>query len=172
MAMFARNGERRAALTRRHRAAAIVLAAVNLGLGFAVALEIGAPSGAEPAPTAAERQVASALPPSDFSLPPLDAYRAVVDRPLFAHDRRPLPPPAPSAAAGDLSAYTLAGITISGKERTALVRRATPPAVARLAVGQVINGWTVTEIADDHVVVRAEGSEKTISLYKDADGKR
>ena len=103
----------------------------------------------------------------DLSPPPLSAYSAVIERPLFARNRRPLPPQAAAATAGNVNSFVLAGVTVAAKQRIAFILHGTPPAIARLTVGQTIDGWTVREIGDDRVVLRNHTTEFTILLYKD-----
>jgi hypothetical protein len=170
MAMFAINTERRAALSISQKAAVFVVAAANLALAAMIALELRAQTGTEISAAPAKAQPTDGLPANDpFVLPPMTALHAVVERPLFAHDRRPLPPPSKApAVAGDLSTFRLAGITVSGNVRMALVLHGAPPRITALAEGQIIDGWTVGEIGDDHIVLRSAGSESTIHLYKEA----
>lgn len=165
--MFARPAERHGALSRRQKAAAAVLAAITFGLGAVVAMEVLAPSlvAEFPDPPAAHAAPAAA-PPADEAAPPsLSAYRAVIERPLFALNRRPFAPPAAAVAVGDVQSFVLAGITLSGAERTALVRHGAPPTIARLAEGEEIDGWIVREIADDRVVLRNAATDYTLRLY-------
>jgi hypothetical protein len=167
--MFARSSESRAGLSLRQKASALALCALNLGLGAIVAAELSAPAGlaaSPPAPLAAT--TSAALPSDDFSLPPLDAYKAVIERPLFARGRRPFQAQAVGEELGDVKSFVLAGVTISGAERIALVRHGTPPTISHLAQGQEIDGWTVREIADDRVVLSTRATDYTIRLYKGA----
>ncbi len=154
---------------RRQRAAALTFAALNLALAAIVAVELRTSDNLTETPAVTMTQPTPAAAPSDdFSLPPLSTYGAVIERPLFARNRRPLPPQAAAATAGDAKSFVLVGVTVSGKQRTAVVRRGAPPTIARLTEGQEIDGWTVRHIGDDRVVLRYHATEATILLYKEA----
>ena len=169
MAMFARSIDRRTARWWRQGTAALALAAVNLALCAAVALELYAPAeSVDAAPGAVVPRLNAARASNEFSLPPLATLSAVTERPLFAHNRRPLPPPAAPVQAADLSSYALAGITVAGAQRTALVRHGMPPVITPLTEGQEIDGWTVRQIGDDRIVLREAGTDAMLFLYRDA----
>jgi hypothetical protein len=89
--------------------------------------------------------------PSRIAVPPLSNYAAIVWRPLFNDDRRrdlPPPPPAPPKPPAPPSAenYQLVGIILSSELRMALVQRRSDAFVARLHVGDTLDGWTVKTI--------------------------
>lgn len=156
---------------RRQTAAALAFAAINLALAAIVTVELRTSDTLMGAPAVTMTQPTPAAPSSDdFFLPPLSAYAAVTERPLFARNRRPLAPQAAAATVADAKSFVLVGVTVSGKERMAVIRRGAPPTIARLTEGQEIDGWTVRHIGDDRVVLRNHATEATIPLYKDAAG--
>lgn len=164
--MFAPSAERRPVLSRRQKAVALVLAILNLWLGAVVAQEYAALVDVSPPPVASSPAAAAAAPArDDFSLPPLDALKEVTERPLFARNRRPFVAAA-NAAPGNAATFLLAGVTIAGEKRVALIQHGPPPSIARLSEGETIEGWTVRRIADDRVVLRNGAAEYTIPLYK------
>ncbi|HUB96169.1 MAG TPA: hypothetical protein VL993_09640 [Stellaceae bacterium] len=148
-----------------------VLAVVNITLAAAVGLELSSPaSRAAPTPSPVARATGTAAAVDSASPPPLDAYKAVLDRPLFARTRRPLPPRATEEAVIDASTFALAGITISGAVRIAVMRHGTPPVISHVTEGQSIDGWTIARIADDRVLLRHGATDHTIRLYPDPSG--
>jgi hypothetical protein len=168
MAISIRRVERR--IVRRLWLAVGALAAVDLALSLVVAAEAFDPSPADVAPPAA---AAASMPFStrnDAPLPPsLSAYRAVIERPLFARNRRPFGrKPADQIAIGSAGAFALAGIVAAGARRIALIRHGVPPRTESLMEGAEIDGWAVRTIGDDRVVLRNATTDHTILLYKDA----
>lgn len=167
--MSGRSADPRSSWTRRQKAVALALAGLNLGLGAIVAAELRVPSNAAAAPAPPAPDPASIAVPSagNASLPPLASLAAVIERPLFAANRRPLAHAA-AAPAADPKTFSLAGITIAGGERAAFVRHAGSPAIQRLTEGQEIDGWTVRAIAADRITLRHGAAEATMPLYKPA----
>ena len=110
--------------------------------------------------------VASKEPSSDaFSLPPLDALGEVVARPLFMPTRRP-PPPTATSSASLLQPpnFALAGIVVVGSRRVAMIEtgaNATAP-FASIAVGDTIDGWTVTAIK--HASILLQAGDRTVEV--------
>jgi general secretion pathway protein N len=125
----------------------------GLGWSQGVAAAI-APPPAAPAPAAQ-----NPIPP----LGPLQAYAAVIERPLFTQSRRPPPEDggAQPAAEGTLS---VAGILISGGERIALIRRDTERKLTRVREGQSLGDWTIRSIAADRVTLAGRSGEATLLL--------
>lgn len=84
-----------------------------------------------------------------FQLPPIEAFSAMVDRPLFDPSRHPAPPSAKSEPAGAVSGASLrlAGLVKGENGRViALVAIGDVKTVTRVGVGSSLNGWTVTRI--------------------------
>ena len=95
----------------------------------------------------------------------------LLERPLFTPGRRP-PPPPPSAteataanAAPELHAR-LAGMTVGPGEREALFARE-GGAVVAVKEQQEIDGWTVTTIATDKVVLSSAFGERVLQPTPD-----
>jgi general secretion pathway protein N len=132
----------------------ILLGALCLGLGALAATELGAATApgqnqASPVPAAAVTPTTTSG-AAAFTLPPLQRFAIVTERPLFAPDRRP--PQHTDATAGAWSAFVLAGIIISPQSREALVLHGKPQTIAHVQEGQALEGWTVTSIYPDRVV--------------------
>lgn len=111
---------------------------------------------------------ASARKPSDeatsrYSMPPLQSFSAVTDRPLFSQSRRPSPE-ATDDASGPWSSFVLAGIVITPDSREALIRHGTPPTISHVHEGQGIEGWIVNSILADRVVLVGGGTQHELRL--------
>ena len=120
-----------------------------------------APEASGPSASASAKSEAAAPNPG-FSLPALGSFAAVSQRPLFSPDRRPAARSADNS--GAWSSFALAGIIITPQSREALVSHGKPPAIAHLAEGQTIDGWTVSAIYPDHVVFRDRLTEHELRL--------
>jgi hypothetical protein len=102
-----------------------------------------------------------------FSLAPLQSFAAVTERPLFAQSRRP-PPQGTEDALGPVTALVLAGVIISPTSREALIIHGKPPATVHVAEGQAVDGWVVTSILSDRIVLRGRSSEHELKLLEKA----
>jgi len=144
-------------LTRR-----LGLAALTFALGAALWLEwehgervtIAAVAVA-PAPSLPPTPSAQADPA--YTLPPLEAYRAIEARPLFWASRRPIA--AAEGAAAAPSDLALLGVVEGKGETVALIRHGQPPRVERVHEGATVEGWTVTKVALGGVVLVNGGTE-------------
>lgn len=93
------------------------------------------------------------------SAPGVGAYVAILDRPLFAPDRRPPPPPeaAPEAPKPDpLAGLTLYGI-FKGPDFSGIVARVNDR-VRRVRLNETLGEWTVQSI-EGREVIFARGDE-------------
>ena len=135
------------------RIAAFALVAVCIGLAAAIYSEVSAaPEAASGAslPVASARQ-AKAEAPTLPTMPPLQHFSAVTERPLFSPSRQP-PLQASGDSEGAWSSFVLAGIVITPDSREALIRHGKPPTIAHLREGQDLEGWVVRSILPDRVV--------------------
>ena len=118
--------------------------------------------------TSASVAVAASLPPSApapasasgpvFAMPPLSSFADVLARSLFSETRRR--PKAGTAHDDKPADFTLVGIVVSPTERRALLSHGRPAQLEHVAVGQSIDGWTVTAIEPSRVLL-AQGSRET-----------
>jgi hypothetical protein len=92
-----------------------------------------------------------------FSMPALDAYNEVLERPPFSETRRPAPPGAVAGSSDQLLAATVIGTILSSGGVRALIVHGEPAEMTRVIEGQEIEGWTVKSILQDKVVL-ARGS--------------
>ncbi len=116
-----------------------------------------------------------------FQARPLDAYKSIVQRPLFFHDRRfpkprsvvqrkppsvplqiakPNPPPPP------VFSGVLHGVILSGSVRKVLI--SSNGKVAKwYSENQIVNGWRVTAITARAVHLRAHQARQIVKLRGD-----
>ena len=142
----------------------ILLGVACVALGALAATEIGdAPVTArdQPPPAAAGKSPATST-ATTFTLPPLQRFGVVTERPLFSPDRKPAQHA--DDTAGAWSSFVLAGIIITAQSREALVLHGKPQAVAHVQEGQALEGWTITAIDPDHVVFRDGPNEHELRL--------
>jgi len=152
---------------------------VRYGLAAALALVLYAMPGqsqaAEPAPRA-EAKPAAELPPQPtqpFQMGPAESYRSIVERPLFSPYRRS-PPPAEGggdtsvAAAPTKNNLDLTGIMIGRDMAVATLRDRTTAKYFAGHVGDVIGGWTVSEITEDSVVLTQGATTERIEQIRKA----
>ena len=150
-------------LSSQHRIG-VILAALCLGLGALATTELGdtrAPGPNQPPPAPAAKPASAGAAPA-FSLPPLQRYAVVTERPLFSPDRKP--PQHTAETAGAWSSFVLAGIIITPQSREALIAHGKPQAIAHLQEGQALEGWTITSIYPDRVVFRDGVDEHELRL--------
>ncbi len=102
-------------------------------------------------------------PATGFSFPPLESFSAVTDRPLFSPTRRPSPQGSDDSL-GSWSSLVLAGIIIAPQSREALIVHGKPQVMAHVQEGQTIEGWVVTSILPDHIVLSGGGSDHELRL--------
>jgi general secretion pathway protein N len=140
----------------------LVLGVLCLGLGAIAARELAAApvTQTQPAPAAAKTPAASA--PASFTLPPVQRFAVVTERPLFSPDRKPQQHA--DDTAGAWSSFVLAGIIITPQSREALLLHGKPQTVAHIQEGQALEGWTITSIYPDHVVFRDGINEHELKL--------
>jgi general secretion pathway protein N len=151
--------------SRLSNAALLLLVLTCLGLSRIVYGELAQPAPRLPAhpPTPAASPSASSAAADDrFTLPPLASLSAISDRPLFSLTRRP--PEDQEKSLGQLATFILDGVRISPDGRAAIVIHGAPPTVAHVSEGQEIEGWSVSAILPDRIVLRHNGTEHELRL--------
>jgi hypothetical protein len=112
-----------------------------------------------------------------FSLPPLEEFGAIVDRPLFSPDRRPPAdqveseaPVASSEPSGSAERQiVLAGTATDQSERAVAILHDLSQGIQfRVWVGDEIEGWTVKAIEPRAVVLSTATQEVTVTLDEPA----
>jgi general secretion pathway protein N len=142
------------------------LAALCLGLGAVAVREFTAPPEMQEQPVTTAAQKSTTSTPAAFTLPPLQRFAVITERPLFSPDRKPQQHADDSA--GAWSSFVLAGIIITPQSREALVLHGKPQTVAHVQEGQAVEGWTMTSIYPDHVVFRDGANEHELKLIAKA----
>jgi hypothetical protein len=147
----------------------MLLMALCCLLGAILAYELAVPLGDIAVPAITLRgSSAATLPQQRFvSVPPLAAFAAFNDRPIFSPQRKaiaPAPVGAAAAAPPPPPAASLVGIIIDAQRRIALIRTASSPLATAVAVGDTLQGWQVTEIAPDRVVLHQGTTDDALKL--------
>ena len=145
----------------------VLVAQILLGLFFHETLVEDAHQAPEP-----DRLLAQ---PTDFGLPPLTQYRAIVERPLFIASRRPnrarpveTSTPRPSAAP-QLKKYQLTAVIITGDQRLAIIQNKRTRSMLRLRVGDELESWRVEAISADTVRLRYGSESRVLVLRRQSD---
>lgn len=112
---------------------------------------------------------------SDF--PPKEVFQSIADRPLFFNKRRPPPPyvPAPPGKKPPVRPprkvgkprIQLSAVIIIGEQKFALIKGGRQKGSRRLRVGEEVDGWKVTRIDADRLVLTngAETEELLLRNY-------
>lgn len=141
----------------------------GLGLAAAVALST-APLRADDAAPAGRAQAHAATLDNPLAAHSLDELTATRDRPLFTRGRRPpavahaapavaAPPPAPPPQ------LALFGIVVEAGEASAVVRGAPSEKVMHVRVGDQVDGWEVSQIAERQIVLSQDDRSVTFTMF-------
>ncbi len=116
------------------------------------------------------------LPGIDLGKQSEEDYADLVARPLFIKGRKPVDEPVPetaqaqAAAQSDSFDWQLTGIYSTKKNLSALFGRSKSKVAKdnnrKLTVGEDIDGWKLTDINKDRVVLKQGGAEKELPLRK------
>ena len=102
------------------------------------------------------------LPPEiHFNAPPIEDLQAVLERPVFAPNRRSPSEVVAEAPVPKTFDFALKGIVIDGDERIAVFLPNAKGKVVRLREGDQMQGWTLMQVEVDHVVL-ARGDRETV----------
>ena len=99
-----------------------------------------------------------------------DHYVSIIERPLFRPDRKPEPlsdeQPGPEIPEGstELSAFDLNAVLITPDIVSAWVRDPAQPKLRRLRIGDDLQGWSVTDIQEDRVLLERQGQQDALIL--------
>ena len=106
-----------------------------------------------------------------LQIPPVVAYREIVERPLFSDTRRPPDKAAPAAAAAaneQLNAkWKLTGIVVVGENSFVRVAGIRDQETVRLQMGMPLDGWKLEQIKTDHVVFSSAGRSAILKLHEE-----
>lgn len=103
-------------------------------------------------------------------LPDKEEYATVTERPLFMSDRRPpseeeeeeVEPEAETPS--DLAAIDLNAVMITPTQSLAWIREASSQTPIRKRVGDELEGWSITEIRADRILLERQGEKDTLVL--------
>lgn len=154
---------------RRQRAKAALTSLMGLtclALAWTIYEASGLSTGSDLAVTdaTASTQVTPLPPKPDFAMPDKNSLVVILERPVFSQTRRPPARIVAGSVPPKSVDFTLAGVLISGSERSALLRAGNGGLAQQLKVGEVIAGWTLVEVAADRVIVRRDAVETEIFL--------
>ena len=100
-------------------------------------------------------------------LPPIEAFRDMVDRPLFNPTRRPIAAVAARPDRGSTAAtlnVMLSGIVINGDRRFAHLYLPQDRRVRVLSVGDAVDGWRIQSILPDRIRLSSGAATEEIVL--------
>lgn len=112
--------------------------------------------------------------PEDDAAPPLEAFAALLERPLFSNTRRPALFRSDGGQNLDerqlREAWRLTGIVLHRERQTALFSRRQGDERLELEVGMPLeNDWRVERIAADHVLLLHDGRSVQLLLREPAE---
>jgi hypothetical protein len=176
-------------MTRRHIGRVILpatLAIVTIGAGYRVASSWPEIGSAIEFPSMTGSPEAGSVIPAErvaLSLPPIEEFRVIVERPLFSPSRRPplpAPPPEPELVAVEAAvvepvaqpepppppaiSFSLIGIVMFGDQRVALLQPLDGARAVQLREGEEFGGWTAALIEKERAVFRSAYSEEELKL--------
>ena len=122
-----------------------------------------------PSLVAEDAEATRTLSPPSSSLPPLENFVAVTERPLFSPSRRPAK--ISSGESDAWASFVLAGIIITPELREAMVLHSQPPMLIHIHEGEAMDGWTLESLSSDHAVFRNNSEEHELKLNAIASGK-
>jgi hypothetical protein len=111
----------------------------------------------------------AALQRAQRSLPPPDAYAEITERPLFMETRRPVPVADAAVETARkpvaVPALVVHGILVSDARRMALMKTPSDNRLVQVSPGQQLEGWEVSAIEPDRVVIT--NGEDTAEFFLD-----
>jgi len=141
------------------------LLAASAALAAVLAVELTAPIGAvEIARAPPGDRAASWTAPPPFTAPPEDGFALINVHSPFSPLRQAVDEPAASDGTLAPPDVMLMGVLVSSGKSIAILRRAGGAGTTDATVGQTINGWRVTRIEADRIVLNAGGNDYEIRL--------
>ena len=115
-----------------------------------------------------------------LNAPAFESLAVIVERPLFTATRRPAPAiePAPEPAAVTaepvdksliLGRYKLTGVVVTPDLRLVYVTEPNSRRTTTVALGKKLDGWLVSEVEQNVIVLESEGRRKVIKIGEDAE---
>jgi len=128
------------------------------------------PDGPELSPDQLPQVINSSAPPLPPPIPPREDYASIAERPLFLPDRRP-PPDEPQdnndlvpEALTELAGTDLNAVVITPLAVSAWLRRPNSRELVRVRLGDDFDGWTVTGIEPDRLLLERQGETDELIL--------
>lgn len=157
-----------------------VLITLNVLLAAILAVEWATNTEPQPVKTSAQTQnnnaeLDEALPELDLTATSEDDYSDLVERPLFIKGRKPVNEPEPetaTAAVKKVEAFNweLTGIFTTPKGVTAFLSRTNTKVpkdnYRKPKIGEELDGWKITEINTDNIILTQAGETKILQLRK------
>ncbi|HZB93794.1 MAG TPA: hypothetical protein VE397_20265 [Stellaceae bacterium] len=133
----------------------LALSALCAAMGCVLWLELATRgedgAGLVPGPAELGHPVVAARSDPAFAPPPIAAFHDIEARPLFWASRRPIAGADGLAAAP--SGLVLLGVVRDEEDAIALIRHGQPPKLERLKEGAALEGWTVSEVTLNGVLL-------------------
>jgi hypothetical protein len=110
--------------------------------------------------------------PARFVPPPADRFSEIAERPLFVPGRRPQPDEAAAAPTPAPPRPTLVvqGVVLTPERRYAVIRHGNPPKLDSISEGATVDGWKVTSIDTDRIVLSAAAATVEFEVAKSGHG--
>lgn len=104
---------------------------------------------------------------AEFVVPPAVAYSEIDERPIFSPQRKPMGPQLSDvdmSATGTPSNLALVGIIAGPDKRIAILKTAGSAAAQNVSVGDTIEGWRVTRIESNYIMLHKDSSDQDAKL--------
>lgn len=152
----------------RNKLLTVALSLLNGVLALMLWLQMGVAPGAAISDAQPAISVAQPAPPPPRELPrlpPFSAYQELTERPLFWSERRAVHDAVAAAPDGTPAtmSFTLLGV-IQADAAHALLGRNGAKEVARVRVGDVVEGWVIEAITADTVTLVANGARHELRV--------
>lgn len=153
------------------RATQFFLLLLNLGLGVYLFVQSKADlPGAENNITVdvnAKDMISVTANKKEFPL--INAYQDIIDRPLFMEDRQPYILLAPKTNISNIKKiksrqFSLSAIVITSDKSIAIFQYAKSKTLQHIALGETIDGWILTEVHNQYIVLKKGDNTKTLEL--------
>lgn len=104
-----------------------------------------------------------------FKMPPAETFDAILERPIFSPERRPVPEPEEAEKPKIITssvplAVTLKGTIVDGPERTAILFDQRKKSIISLKESGQFQSWTLSHIGPEEVTFTRDGVEQHLML--------
>jgi hypothetical protein len=144
-----------------------LLGAICVGLAGFVYRELnGVDTAADPLSPVAAGMIQQLAPEGTFAMAPIEKFSAIIERPVFSANRRPVSQQAGSQKQLQRaqSKFTLYGIAISAGQRIALVGMERGTGLIRVKEGDALAGWVVVDIERTRLLLRQGALDEELEL--------